>query len=49
MRQCSRKYKEWYWHVEWVGKRVERFALGEIEVDWVLFPVFYWVTGVTCD
>jgi hypothetical protein len=19
------------------------------EVDWVLFPVFYWVTGVTCD
>ena len=20
-----------------------------IEVDWVLFPVFYWVTGVTCD
>ena len=21
----------------------------ESEVDWVLFPVFYWVTGVTCD
>jgi hypothetical protein len=20
-----------------------------VEVDWVLFPVFYWVTGVTCD
>ncbi len=24
-------------------------TLGEFEVDWVLFPVFYWVTGVTCD
>ena len=22
---------------------------ADLEVDWVLFPVFYWVTGVTCD
>ena len=21
----------------------------QFKVDWVLFPVFYWVTGVTCD
>ena len=23
--------------------------MRKTEVDWVLFPVFYWVTGVTCD
>lgn len=23
--------------------------IRRVEVDWVLFPVFYWVTGVTCD
>ena len=41
--------------IEWYRRReepveevlIDMYLAGE--VDWIVFPLFYWVTGATCD